>query len=1359
MYINNSHDKSLIKILLLSFVILLLLTGMLMGDTNLAAARSEKLVVIPGATISTDTTWTLANSPYVITGWVYVNAGVTLTIEPGVVVKFSGTIGMVNYGTLDVNGVDGTPVIFTEYRDDTAGGDTNGDLGGSLPAPGAWTGMYVTNNANAYFEYAEIRYGGAVFFNGDSTAPHYGNLRKDGAGTLTLDHTLVTQSLSCGVRFDSSNGVNTITDSTFSFNGGYGVCLYNPVNTISFSGSTFAQNAPWSIYTTPSSSGFSIPPDNLLDKPIHVDAGSMTVNSNWSRQVYLLNGLTVNTGVTLTIPSGAVVKFNGPTSMIVYGTLEVNGNDSSPVIFTELRDDTAGGDTNGDGGDTLPTPGGWNGMYVTDNANASFEYAEIRYGGAVFFNGDSTAPHYGNLRKDGTGTLSLDHTLVTQSLSCGVRFNSSNGVNTIADSTFSFNGGYGVCLYDALNTISFTGSIFAQNSPWSIYTTPKSSGFSIPPDNILDKPIHVDAGSMAVDSTWSRQVYLLNGLTVNAGVTLTIPSGAVVKFNGPTSMIVYGNLDVNGTDDSPVIFTELRDDTAGGDTNGDGGDTLPAPGGWNGMYVVNNANASFEYAEIRYGGAVFFNGDSTAPHFGNLRKDGAGMLTLDHTLVTQSLSCGVRFNGSTGVNTITDSTFSFNSGYGACLYDALNTISFSGSTFAQNAPWSIYTTPFSSGFSIPPDNLLDKPIHVDAGSMTVNSNWSRQVYLLNGLTVNAGVTLTIPSGAVVKFNGPTSMIVNGNLDVNGVDGTPVIFTELRDDTAGGDTNGDAGDTLPAPGGWNGMYVTDNANASFEYAEIRYGGAVFFNGNSTAPHYGNLRKDGAGTLTLDHTVVTQSLSCGVRFDSSNGVNTIADSTFSFNGGYGVCLYNPVNTISFSGSTFAQNAPWSIYTTPFSSGFSIPPNNILDKPIFVDTGSMAVDSTWSRQVYVTNSFTVNSGYSLTIPAGAVLKFIGMSGITVAGTLEVNGTEALPVIITEMRDDSAGGDSNGDGASTSPAAGAWTGLYVPGGNASFTYAEIRYGGGTFFNGDSTACHYGNLRKGGSGTLTTDHLTSMYSGCSGLWLTSTVTEAEILDSHFVNNNGWGVLYQTSASALLLQRNLIDHNSGGGLHINNPGGISEVDQNTIVANNGAGIQVTNESPALIGGTDANGNNLYGNTGFQLQNLNGTTSVNASHNWWGINPPFASGISGLVDYTSPLTAPAANAPVYLADIMLSGPNIPATAMVNDTVAYTLYFTNGGPREAYHLVFTATIPFPAELLTVSGSGWDCSVDGNQFTCYMPYLAADGVSEISFSIRSAVPSPLSFDVSISQANNDPLSQNNGLTIHTTIVMQVMLPLITK
>ena len=35
-------------------------------------------------TITEDTTWTAANSPYTLTGHITVDSGVTLTIEPGV---------------------------------------------------------------------------------------------------------------------------------------------------------------------------------------------------------------------------------------------------------------------------------------------------------------------------------------------------------------------------------------------------------------------------------------------------------------------------------------------------------------------------------------------------------------------------------------------------------------------------------------------------------------------------------------------------------------------------------------------------------------------------------------------------------------------------------------------------------------------------------------------------------------------------------------------------------------------------------------------------------------------------------------------------------------------------------------------------------------------------------------------------------------------------------------------------------------------------------------------------------------------------------------------------------------------------
>ena len=60
--------------------------AMVFGPGLFASAASATDV---SGVISSNTTWTLANSPYLATGYVTVNAGVTLTIEPGTVVKFA----------------------------------------------------------------------------------------------------------------------------------------------------------------------------------------------------------------------------------------------------------------------------------------------------------------------------------------------------------------------------------------------------------------------------------------------------------------------------------------------------------------------------------------------------------------------------------------------------------------------------------------------------------------------------------------------------------------------------------------------------------------------------------------------------------------------------------------------------------------------------------------------------------------------------------------------------------------------------------------------------------------------------------------------------------------------------------------------------------------------------------------------------------------------------------------------------------------------------------------------------------------------------------------------------------------------
>src|SRR3989338_8641858 len=104
------------------------------GYTNTA---TEDILVYATGSISTDTTWSAEYSPYVISGSTSIASGYTLTIEPGVVVKFYSTSGTLSVGgTLDAQGTSAAPIAFTSYYDDDSGGDTNGDDDATSAAAG-----------------------------------------------------------------------------------------------------------------------------------------------------------------------------------------------------------------------------------------------------------------------------------------------------------------------------------------------------------------------------------------------------------------------------------------------------------------------------------------------------------------------------------------------------------------------------------------------------------------------------------------------------------------------------------------------------------------------------------------------------------------------------------------------------------------------------------------------------------------------------------------------------------------------------------------------------------------------------------------------------------------------------------------------------------------------------------------------------------------------------------------------------------------------------------------------------------------------------------------------------------------------
>ncbi|MCB1745382.1 MAG: hypothetical protein KDK91_33760, partial [Gammaproteobacteria bacterium] len=115
------------------------------------------------------------------------------------------------------------------------------------------------------------------------------------------------------------------------------------------------------------------------------------------------------------------------------------------------------------------------------------------------------------------------------------------------------------------------------------------------------------SGSIGANTVWSASDVheVVGDVTVAAGVTLTIEPGTVVKFQGGRRLFVDGVIDANGSAVEPIVFTSYRDDSVGGDTNGDG-PSAGVPGDWGHIELrdsVVDSLTSLSHFEIRYGGA------------------------------------------------------------------------------------------------------------------------------------------------------------------------------------------------------------------------------------------------------------------------------------------------------------------------------------------------------------------------------------------------------------------------------------------------------------------------------------------------------------------------------------------------------------------------------------------------------------------------------------------------------------------------------------------------------------------------------------------------------------------------------------
>jgi len=315
-------------------------------------------------------------------------------------------------------------------------------------------------------------------------------------------------------------------------------------------------------------------------------------------------------------------------------------------------------------------------------------------------------------------------------------------------------------------------------------------------------------------TTWSGDsVYLIKAWDFYVENTLVIQAGTVIKFHpsdGPDmSLSGSGTVVANGTVSNPIIFTSYKDDSHGGDTNGDDDATSPARKDWGGINTNGTNGSTFKFCEFYYGGN---NSYST-------------------TLSVQSGS----------IATVKNCTFAHNSGddasgwYGALDFSSASKNSnLSGNVFYDNVrPLSIM-----ADMDVPDDLVFHDPanasvtnqyngIFVETIDETTRANVSwleTEVPFViddNDWWITSGATLTLGDHVVLKFRpGSALMLDEGPSALINYDGTAVYFTSYKDDTKLGDTNGDGSATTPVKGDWYGIY--DNANdLMLSWANIRY----------------------------------------------------------------------------------------------------------------------------------------------------------------------------------------------------------------------------------------------------------------------------------------------------------------------------------------------------------------------------------------------------------------------------------------------------------------------------------------------------------------------------------------------------------
>jgi parallel beta-helix repeat protein len=436
MKIKNSQ---LIKVFLLTFVFFLLV-----GFKNDLHLEDINTIIYKSGTINYNETWVTGNI-YVVNGDLTISSGIRVTVQKGVIIKVDSNKRIIVNGSIRFNGTTAQPIYVTSLKDDTVGGDTNGDGSASAPAPGDWAHIRYNNesvDSENIIDNAIMRFGGFYEYN----YPDYYGVIRIYSASPTIKNSLITQNSGYAISA-SIDSFPIVQNNTLTLNGGNGIEIRE------------------GTLSTPSPIAYRW--------------------SNTSTAYAITGEITIGSGTTLIIDPGVVVKLDDNCRIIVDGALKVLGTSSQKINITSLKDDTVGGDTNGDGSASAPVPGDWGSIWYSDSSADSENIIDntiIRFGG---FYEHNYPDYYGVIR-----IYSASPTIKNNVIS-----NNNIGISTVGQSnptiqhnSIYLNENFGLKNEEATVNINAINNWWGHSSgPYNATSNPSGQGNAVS-DHVIFSP-------------------------------------------------------------------------------------------------------------------------------------------------------------------------------------------------------------------------------------------------------------------------------------------------------------------------------------------------------------------------------------------------------------------------------------------------------------------------------------------------------------------------------------------------------------------------------------------------------------------------------------------------------------------------------------------------------------------------------------------------------------------------------------------------------------------------------------------------------------------------------------------------------